>query len=365
MRYATPLLVACGFAASLSLECGASPQTDAPPDCNRSGSPSAPATRRSGGIAEPRIVSSAPVLQPVAQVPLPGSAVRFDYQSADTGRNRLYISHMDAGELVMVDLQTEQVIDTVGGLPTLTGVLAVPELGKVYGSVTGNQRVAILDTAGRLLTQVGPIGFPDGIAYAPDQQKIYVSDESGGGEMVIDGPSNRVVTTVAIGGHAGNTVYDAGSHCILVAVQTQDQFLAIDPRSDRVIGRYSPPGMARPHGLLVDAARRILFVANARSATLTMIDLGTMRVMTTQPIGADPDVLAFDPGWRRLYVGSEAGVLSVFTEVDSGLVHEGDLILPHAHTVFVDPRSHLVYLPLESVGGQPMLSIMRGAPPAP
>lgn len=307
----------------------------------------------------------APVLQPVAQVPVPGPAVRFDYQSADTTANRLYISHMGAGELVVFDLQTEQVIDTVGGLPTMTGVLAVPELGKVFASVTGDHAVAVLDTARHLLARLGPIGFPDGLAYAPDQQKVYVSDEAGGGELVIDGPSNRIVTTIPIGGEAGNTVYDAGSRCMLVAVQTRDQVVAIDPRSDRVIGRYRPAGAAHPHGLLVDAPHRLLFVANSGTATLAMIDLGTMRVVATQPLGAGPDVLALDPGWRRLYVASESGIVSAFTEVDGGLAHEGDVTLPYAHTVAVDPRSHLVYLPLQDVGGQPMLWIMSGTPPAP
>jgi hypothetical protein len=32
----------------------------------------------------------APVLRTVADVPLPGPPVRFDYQSLDTGSNRLY-----------------------------------------------------------------------------------------------------------------------------------------------------------------------------------------------------------------------------------------------------------------------------------
>ena len=30
---------------------------------------------------------------------------------------------------------------------------------------------------------------------------------------------------------------------------------------------------------------------------------------------------------------------------------------PHAHTVSVDPRTHLVYLPLENLNGRPVLRI--------
>ena len=73
---------------------------------------------------------------------------------------------------------------------------------------------------------------------------------------------------------------------------------------------------------------------------------------------------AFDPGWRRLYVSSESGGVTVFTEAGAGatgrrLVRDGDISMPHAHTVAVDPRSHLVYFPLENVNGRPILRIMR------
>jgi hypothetical protein len=35
--------------------------------------------------------------------------------------------------------------------------------------------------------------------------------------------------------------------------------------------------------------------------------------------------------------------------------------MPHAHSVAVDPATHLVYFPLENVGGQPVLRIMAPA----
>ena len=97
---------------------------------------------------------------------------------------------------------------------------------------------------------------------------------------------------------------------------------------------------------------------------LAVVDLKTMKVTGTVPVGDTPDVLAFDPGWRRLYVASESGTVSVFTEAGAGLVHEGDIRIPHAHTVAVDPRTHLVYLPLQDIGGRPVLRIMTGEPPA-
>ena len=118
---------------------------------------------------------SAPVLERVADIPLPGPAVRFDYQSIDTTTNRLYISHMNAGELVVFDLNARTVVDTVGDLLRTTGVWSVPTLGKVYASVPGHHHVAVIDarTLG-VEARVGQVGFPDGIAYAPAEKPLWV-----------------------------------------------------------------------------------------------------------------------------------------------------------------------------------------------
>jgi len=54
-------------------------------------------------------------LKKVADIPLPGAAVRFDYQSLDTSRGRLYIAHMNANQLVVFDVKRRAV---VANLPT-------------------------------------------------------------------------------------------------------------------------------------------------------------------------------------------------------------------------------------------------------
>ena len=72
--------------------------------------------------------------------------------------------------------------------------------------------------------------------------------------------------------------------------------------------------------------------------------------------------LAWDPAWRRLYVASESGVVSVFAVQRAVLQRLEELRIPHAHSVAVDPRTHRVYLPLENLGGHPVLRILQPTP---
>ena len=303
-------------------------------------------------------------LRLLTDVPLPGPANRFDYQSVDPAARRLYISHMNAGRVVIVDLDSSRVVADIPGTPRATGILAVPAHHAVYVSAAGRHEiVAIDDHSFGVMARVGGIDFPDGIAYVPAMDKLFVSDESGRADVVIDTRTNTKRATIDLGGEAGNTHYDSVSRCILVAVQTRNQLVAIDPASERIVARYDLPGSDHPHGFAIDEPGRLAFVTGEGNGRLQVVDLRTMRVLSTHRVGDDPDVLAWDAGWRRLYVASESGVVSAFLVDGSELRSVDEVRAPRAHSVAVDPRTHRVYLPLENVGGRPVLRIMMpGAP---
>jgi len=331
------------------------PQVPAPP-CTLAGPP---VEARWSGAIPPASTAEAP-LRVVADVPLPGSASRFDYQSLEPASGRLFISHMGAGRLVVFDVRAGRVIADLDGFPTVTGVLAVPVEHRAYAAATGDHAVVVVDDSTfRIVARVPGPRFPDGIAYAPEQRRVFVSDESGRRDFVIDATTNTVVAQVELGGEAGNTQYDAGSHCVIVAVQTANQLAVVDPATAAVVRRVPLDQAIRyPHGFYIDAPHRLAFVSGQESGTLGVLDLRTLQLRQVLPIGGDPDVLAFDPSLRRLYVAAESGVVAVFEERDGSLVQLGWYRAPKAHSVAVDPATHRVYLPLANVSGQPVLRVL-------
>lgn len=300
------------------------------------------------------------VLKHVADIPLPGGTTRFDYQSLDPKSGRLFLSHMGDGHLVVFDTRTNKVVADLDGFKTVTGVLFVPELNRVYASAAGTHEVVVVDAGSlKTLARVAGPAFPDGIAYAPDQKKIYVSDESGGSDFVIDATTNKHVTTIPLGGEAGNSHYDPISKHIFVAVQTRDLVAEIDPNTDKVIARHSLPGSDHPHGFTMDPARRWMFMSCEGNNKLLLVDMKTMKMTHTYDVGGGPDVLAFDPKLKRLYVSAESGPVTIFDETGDALTKVGQVTAPNAHTVSVDPNSHRIYLPLKNVDGHPVLRIMQ------
>jgi len=296
-------------------------------------------------------------LRTIRDTPLPGDTSRFDYESFDPRAHRLYIAHLGAGSVVAYDTDQSHVIAEIPGVPGVHGVIAVPELGRVYATATNSQQIAVIDTTSlSVVATAQGDGYPDGLADAPDVGKVYVSDEQNGNETVIDVQSNQRLGAIAVGGEAGNTQYDPASRQILVAVQTRNQVVTIDPITDQVVERHDTPGCDHPHGLLIDADQRRAFVACQGNDKLIVLDMTTFQVISTQDVGKSPDVLASDPTLHLVYVAAENGPLAVFRNDDTGVTRIAfQSAGPNAHVVAVDPVTHRVYLPLANLDGHPIL----------
>jgi DNA-binding beta-propeller fold protein YncE len=299
-------------------------------------------------------------LQPVSDVPLGGNTTRLDYASLDPRRHLLFIAHLGDSAVIVFDTEARQVRSRIPGISKVHGVLAIPELDTVYASATGTNEIVAIDEATLRVTARMPGGvYPDGMAYAPAAHKLYVSDEHGGTETVIDLRTHRRVATIPLGGEVGNSQYDAVTGHVLANVQTRRQLIEIDPQTDRVIARIDLPGADGNHGLLVEPEQRRAFIACEDNHRLLVVDLEARKVTASFAVGEGPDVLAYDPGLKYLYVAAESGIVQVF-RAESGELTPlgGGLVGPDAHVVAVDPATHGVFFPLRNVGGQPVLRIM-------
>jgi len=95
--------------------------------------------------------------------------------------------------------------------------------------------------------------------------------------------------------------------------------------------------------MVLDVKNRLAFVAGEENASLAVFDLREGKQLAVHHVGDDPDVLAFDAGLHFLYVSAESGTVSVFREAGRELQAVGHCNMPHAHSVSLDPKTHLVY----------------------
>jgi len=318
-----------------------------------------PTSPTNGALSSETLATSTLPLKVLADVPLTGGTTRLDYQSLDSASGRLYIAHLGSDLMTVFDVNKQTIVGDVKDLKRVHGVLAVPGLHRVYASATGTNELAVIDDQSlSIVARVSAGDYPDGIAFAAKENKIYVSDLHGHADTVIDAKTNQRLTTIPLGGGAGNSQYDPVSDHIFVTVDGREELAEIDPNSDQVVAGYPLTGCKGSHGLLIDSENRMAFAACEENSKLVVFDLQSKKATATLAVGADPDVLAFDTGLHRLYVSAESGNIAIFDESDRDLkeVFRG-FFAANAHTVAVDFRTHRVYWPLQNVGGKPVLRI--------
>lgn len=318
-----------------------------------------------GLVAASAAADDALPLKLVADFPLSGWTTRFDYASLDTAAHRLYIAHLGDSVVTVFDTESQNLIADIPKIGHVHGVLVAPELGRAYASATQTDEVVAIDTKTLQISARIPGGiYPDGMAYAPEVHRLFVSDEVGTTETVIDTETNKRIDTIHLWSVVGNSKYDPISRHIFVAAQSRNQLVELDPATDQIVARYVLKGADVPHGLQIDADRRLAFVACEGNDRLIVFDLNQHQTISSFSLGKDPDVLALDVSQHRLYVAGEQGVVSVFG-IDTAGVHklgEG-FVGSNAHAEAVDPTSHRLYFPLKDVDGHPVLRVMEPLPP--
>ncbi len=66
-------------------------------------------------------------LRAAGEIALPGDSSLFDYASLDAARGLLFVAHLGASEIVLVDVHAGAVVRVVRGVEQVHGVLVVPE----------------------------------------------------------------------------------------------------------------------------------------------------------------------------------------------------------------------------------------------
>ncbi|GAC1466992.1 MAG: hypothetical protein PVS3B1_05760 [Ktedonobacteraceae bacterium] len=317
------------------------------------------------------------------------------------------------GHVIVFDTRNNKVVGRVN-VPQIAGIVAAPDHGLVYAA-DANDNIVYAINERTFQTTAIPIGdneSPDAIEYDQADQKVFVSDVGVANPDIID-PKNQNITVIDIqtnqvskinlghlpklpgessalarfGYDVGHNRYDPALHRLFVVIQQltdpngvvppnpppgTGELVSIDPISQRVVGRLQlPKTCGIPHGMIIDAAQHTAFIACTEVnpadnlvQNLIRVNVQTMAVIPDPilTLASKPDIVVLDHPLHIILVGCVAGV-SVFDESGGHLRKLGDYILgKNTHTLAIDEKTQLVYMPMADVGGRPTIRIARFNP---
>ena len=282
----------------------------------------------------------------IATIHLPGKGGFTDYLILSPETHRLYAGYRTENKLVVVDTQTNTVVDSIGGLSRVCSVALVPERKLGFTTNRGDDTVGIIDLATNKLLRKIPGGHgPDATIYNTAAKLVCISNHEGRSITLIDSATEKS-KTIPLGGLAEYVQADPKSGLIYQNLEDTSECVVIDPSKYAVTARYKTSPGHEPTGLALDAEHNRLFVA-CSNEKLVVLDSETGKMITSLPIGSGVDFAAYDASLQRIYTANGgSGTVTIihqdspdrYTVVQNVPTHRG------AHALAVDPETHRIYV---------------------
>lgn len=218
-----------------------------------------------------------------------------------------------------------------------------------------NNTMDIVDlAAGKLLNRVTGQKGIQGIAFAPDLNRVYVGLGGGGLFNIFDGNDYDLLKTIKFPDDSDNVRYDAGRHVVYVA-HAETSLAVVDARTYALKKDIKLPGDAEGFVLQPDGGK--LFVAVPSPSQVAVIDAGTNEIATTYPIKSAEEATAIglDEANHRLFIGCRKPATLVVMDAASGKEVTSVSIPGEVDDLFYDAKRHQIYVSC----GEGALAVIR------
>lgn len=277
------------------------------------------------------------------KISLPGNG-GYDYLSIDKVNNRLYVSH--GTSVNVIDVNTEQLVATIDNMQGVHGIAIANEVNKGFISDGKANAVVVFDLKTyKKITTIPLSGKkPDAIMYDPFSKKVFAFNGDTNNSSVIDINTLKEITTVDLGGAPEFAVPD-GKGLIYNNLEDKSNLDVMDTKSMKVIHTYPLSPCGGPTGLALDKTNQRLFTACRENKGMSVVDISTGKVITTIPIGAGVDAVAYDADTKLIIVSNGDSTATIIKQnsPDNYAVVQTLTTQYRAKTMTLDPATHKIY----------------------
>lgn len=255
-----------------------------------------------------------------AKIPLGEVSGRIDHLAVDVKRRRLFVAELGNNSLCVVDLAAGKVLRTIAGLSEPQGVAYVPFADSVYVANGGDGSVRVL--RGDDLAPIGRIELGDDADNVRvDAQRIRVLVGYGKGALAVIDPASRTKTAeFRLKGHPESFQIDETGTQVFVNVPDAREIEVVDLAAGA--NRSLPTqGAGSNFPMAIDRDVHRVLVVFRSPPTLMALSTQDGRAGTRIETCGDADDVFVDAKRRRLYVSCGEGVVDVLEQDETGYRH--------------------------------------------
>jgi YVTN family beta-propeller protein len=298
-----------------------------------------------------------------AKIPLGEVSGRIDHLAIDLKRQRLFVAELGNDSLGVVDLAAGKVVRTIPGFSEPQGVAYVPFTDSIYVANGGDGSVRVL--RGDDLASGGRIELgSDADNVRVDAQRNRVLVGYGKGALAVIDPVSRTKTAeIRLKGHPEGFQIDETGTRVFVNVPDagEIEMLALGALTSRSLPTQ---GLRANFPMAIDSDAHRVLVVFRRPPTLVALSARDGGVAAKLATCGDADDVFVDTRRRRVYVSCGDGFVDVLERREAGYGRLARVpTLPGARTSLFAPELDRLYIAARARSNEPAaIWVFRPAP---
>ena len=263
----------------------------------------------------------------IQTIPMPNVKGRIDHMDVDIKGKRLFVAGLENGSVEVVDLQAGKWLKTIPGFKKPQGIAYVPSLNKVFvaSGDDGMVRVFRGDTLA-LLNEIKLDLGPNRVAYDPHAQLLYVgyggkdAGKDYGEVGIIDAKTDSHLDDVKIEAHPSELLLDQAGKTLFVFMSAASKIQVVDTKKREVVSTWPTSSKRNGDGALDEKTNRI-FIGTRTPPEMIAMDSRTGKEVANLSTVEGMDGVYFDPRLKRIYVSggrdNDVGYVYVYRQKDA------------------------------------------------
>jgi DNA-binding beta-propeller fold protein YncE len=252
----------------------------------------------------------------VQTIDLKGKPGGLDHLAIDLKGERLFIANKANNTLDIVDLKTGKPINSIRNQTAIQGIAYAPDLNRIYVGLGSNGLCNVFDgVTYKILKTIKYKDDADNVRYNPNTHLAYVAHaekELG----VIDARSLVKKADIKLPGAAEGFQMETKRPQMFLVTPSPSQLVVIDTDKNEVRATYPVKMAAGGHPVALDEASHRVFIGCRKEPMIVVLDTETGKEIAGVPIPADIDDLFVDSKRQRLYASCGEGFLVVLRRLD-------------------------------------------------
>src|SRR6266404_8576597 len=268
-------------------------------------------------------------LQLKQTIALPGVEGRIDHFALDAAGERLFVCALGNNTVEILDLRKGERIHSITGLGAPQGIAYIPELNRIFVANDKGGICKIYDA--KSYQTVGELNFKDdadNVRFDNATKKLYVGFGSGG-IAVVNAPDGKQIGSIKLSAHPEAFELEKTGKRIFVNVPNSRHVAVIDRDKNEVVATWKTDLAFGNFPMALDESNHRLFVGCRLPSRLVVLNTESGNVVAKIDISGDPDDVFYDRKRHRVYAICGAGKIDTAEGARTGL------FVPERDTLFV------------------------------